>query len=87
MNPMAKVVLYSKDPCPYCVAAKKFLQAREIAFEEIDLTGDFAGMDAVKEKTGWRTFPIILINDKVVGGFTDLKGLDERGELEAMVNS
>jgi len=82
---MAKITLYSKDPCPYCVAAKKFFEARQIAFEEIDLTGDFDAMDKIKTETGWRSFPIILINQKLIGGFTDLKALADKGELDALL--
>ncbi len=82
---MAKVVMYSKDPCPYCVAAKKFMQNRGIEFQEIDLTGQPDEMDKMKEKTGWQTMPIILINDKLVGGFTDLKNLEAEGKLEDLL--
>lgn len=82
---MAKVVMYSKDPCPYCVAAKKFMQSRGIEFQEIDLTGQQDEMDKIKEKTGWQTMPIILINDKLIGGFTDLKTLETEGKLEQLL--
>jgi glutaredoxin 3 len=82
---MAKVVMYSKDPCPYCVAAKRFLQARDIPFEEIDLTGQQEEIDKIKKQTGWQTVPIILINDKLVGGFNDLKKLEQEGQLEALL--
>lgn len=84
---MAKIVMYSKDPCPYCVAAKRFMQNRGIDFEEIDLTGQNEQMDQIKEKTGWQTFPIILINDKLIGGFTDLKALEQSGELEKLLGN
>jgi glutaredoxin 3 len=82
---MAKVVMYSKDPCPYCVAAKKFMQVRDIAFEEIDLTGQQEEIDKIKQQTGWQTVPIILIDGKLIGGFTDLKKLEQEGKLEALL--
>lgn len=78
---MAKVVIYTKDPCPYCVRAISFLSEKQISFEEIDLTGDQEAMDRIKNETGWRTMPIIMINDKVIGGYTDLKALDDEGGL------
>jgi glutaredoxin 3 len=83
MENKAKVVMYSKDPCPFCVNAKNFLKARDIPFQEIDLTGKQDEIDRIKAQTGWRTVPIILINGKLVGGFTDLKALEDKGELEA----
>lgn len=81
----AKVTVYSKNPCPYCVAAKNFLEDRGIAFEMIDLTGQMDEMMKIKNQTGWSTFPIILINGKVIGGYTDLRQLDEDGQLESML--
>lgn len=82
---MAKVVVYSKDPCPYCVAAKSFLREKGVNFEEKDLTDDFEEMNRLKNETGWRTFPMIFINGKMIGGYQDLKALDEEGKLDSML--
>ena len=82
---MAKVVIYTKDPCPYCVRAINFFNEKHISYEEIDLTDNFEAMDKIKNETGWRTMPIIMINDKLVGGYTDLKALDDEGKLDAML--
>lgn len=82
---MAKVTVYSKNPCPYCVAAKNFLEDRGIAFEAIDLTGKMDEMMKIKQTTGWSSFPIILINGKLIGGYTDLKDLDDAGKLESLL--
>jgi glutaredoxin 3 len=82
---MAKVVVYSKVPCPYCVRAKSFLTEKEIAYDEIDLTDKPEEIEKIKNETGWRTVPIIMINGKLVGGYTDLKALDEEGKLDAML--
>lgn len=81
----AKITVYSKVPCPYCVAAKNFLEDKGVNFETIDLTGKMDEMMKIKEQTGWSTFPIILINGKVIGGYTDLKNLDEEGKLDSML--
>ncbi|PIS09969.1 MAG: glutaredoxin [Bdellovibrio sp. CG10_big_fil_rev_8_21_14_0_10_47_8] len=84
---MAKVVVYSKVPCPYCVHAKRFLTEKGVAFEEIDLTGKPDEIQAIKEKTGWMTVPIILINDQLIGGYNDLKDLDAEGKLDQLLNT
>lgn len=81
----AKILIYSKVPCPYCVAAKRFLEGKGLTFEEIDLTGQFDKMDEIKQETGWRSFPIILINSKLIGGYDDMKTLEERGELDLLI--
>lgn len=78
---MAKVLIYTKDPCPYCVRAINMLNEKGISFEEIDLTDNFAEMDRIKNETGWRTMPIIMIDGQVIGGYSDLKALDDEGKL------
>jgi glutaredoxin 3 len=82
---MAKVIIYTKDPCPYCVRAINFFNEKQIKFEEIDLTDNQAEMDRIKNETGWRTMPIIMINGELIGGYTDMKTLDEDGKLMPML--
>lgn len=82
---MAKVVMYTKDPCPYCSNAKRLLENKKVAFEEIDLTDNMTEMQRIKDETGWRTFPIIMINDKLIGGYQDLKALDVTGDLDKLL--
>lgn len=82
---MAKVIMYSKDPCPYCVNAKRFLKNKGVDFEEIDLTNNLQEMDRLKNELNWRTVPMILIDGKLIGGYTDMKSLDEEGKLDALL--
>lgn len=81
----ADVKVYFKIPCPYCDHAKRFLQERNIPFEAIDLTDRPDEMIRIKQETGWRTVPIIMINGRLIGGYTDLKALDESGGLEPLL--
>ncbi len=78
---MAKVKMYKKNPCPYCDRAMNFFNERKIAVDVIDLTDKPEEIDRIKAETGWRTVPIILINGQLIGGYTDLKALDEEGKL------
>ncbi len=82
---MAKVIMYTRVPCPYCVSAKRLFSAKGIQIEEIDLTNDWDQLDAIKEKTGWQTVPIILIDGKLIGGYDDLKALDQAGRLDILL--
>jgi glutaredoxin 3 len=82
---MAKVLMIKKNPCPYCDRAKTFLDNKGIAFETIDLTDKMDELESWKQKTGWKTVPIIFINDELVGGYVDLKALDDEGKLDEMV--
>lgn len=82
---MAKVVVYTKDPCPYCSRALQMLENKGVAFEEIDLTGNFEEMNRIKTETGWMTFPIIMIDGKVIGGYSDMRALDDDGKLDPLL--
>lgn len=82
---MAEVKIYTKDPCPYCVRAIQFFTDRKIAFTEYDLTDKPEEIDRIRNETGWRTVPIIMINGTLIGGYSDLKLLDEDGKLEELL--
>lgn len=81
----AEILIYTKDPCPYCVRAIGLLEEKGLNYKEIDLTGKPEEIDRIKNETGWRTVPIIMINGKLIGGYTDLKALDDEGQLDEMV--
>ncbi|MCK6598831.1 MAG: glutathione S-transferase N-terminal domain-containing protein [Bdellovibrionaceae bacterium] len=87
MKQTAKIIIYTKDPCPFCVRAINLLNEKKLTYQEIDLTDKPEEIQKIKDETGWRTVPIILINDQVVGGYTDLKALDEDGKLDSLVFS
>lgn len=80
---MPKVVIYSKSYCPFCDRAKALFKAKNIDFETIQLDDKPELYTELKQKTGMMTVPQIFINDKLVGGYTDLAALDQKGELES----
>ncbi len=79
------VKIYTTNYCGYCVAAKRLLQTRAIAFTEEDVSGDDAKRAWLVQTTGRRTVPQIFIGDRPIGGFDDLSALDASGELAKML--
>ena len=79
---MKPVKLYTKDFCGYCVAAKRLLEKKGVAFEEINIQNDPDAVQALFAKTHYRTIPQIFIGDDFIGGFDDLCALEEKGELD-----
>ena len=77
----AEVTIYTTRVCPYCIAAKRLLGERKIAYKEINVDGDDAKRAWLVESTGRRTVPQIFIGDTWVGGCDDLYALDQRGGL------
>lgn len=83
---MAKIEVFTKFFCPYCSRAKALLERKGVEFQEIDLTMDRAGFDAMVERAGGaRTVPQIFIDGKHVGGSDDLAALDARGALDPLL--
>ena len=84
-TPQPKVEVYVTDYCPYCWRAKALLQKRDVAYEEIDVSGDHARRAWLVQATGMRTVPQIFIGGKPVGGSDELHALDRSGELAKML--
>jgi glutaredoxin 3 len=83
---MSDVTIYTTRICPYCIAAKRLLSARHVAYEEIDVTGDDAKRVWLVEVTGGRkTVPQIFIHGQSIGGYDELKQLDQSGQLAPML--
>jgi glutaredoxin 3 len=83
----ASVTVYRTQQCPYCVAAKRLLGQRGVAFDEVFLDDEPEQMAALKERLNYRTVPMIFIGERFIGGYSDLKALDDRGELMPMVQA
>ena len=78
---MTRVKLYTTTSCPFCIRAKRLLEARGIPFEEIDVGNDDALREEIIQRTGRRTVPQIFIDERSVGGFEELAALDAAGKL------
>jgi len=66
--------------------AKTKLDQWGIDFDEIRIDNDAAAMMEFAEVTnGARTVPQILIDGKVIGGFSELTELHMDGELDALM--
>ena len=85
---MARIDIYTSSNCPYCHQAKKLLDEKHAAYDEkvVDANPDLIA-EAVKRSGGRRTVPQIFINDDPVGGYDEIKALDEAGKLDAMLKA
>jgi glutaredoxin 3 len=77
--------VYTTSYCPFCWRAKELLRQRGIAFEEVDVTTDAETRSWLVETTGRRTVPQIFIGEQAIGGYDELRALDDRGSLAARV--
>jgi glutaredoxin 3 len=79
---MTTIRLYTKTSCAYCAQTKQLLQRKGLAYEEMDLGSDPHAEAELIAQTGFRTVPQIFINERFVGGFTELAKLGALGELD-----
>lgn len=83
---MATVQIYSTVYCPFCIRAKALLKSKGVEFEEIDVTDDPVLREKmVKLAGGRRTVPEIFINGGIIGGYDELRALEMKGELDALL--
>ena len=78
---MAKITVYSTEPCSFCERAKQLLRIRELDFVEVNLAKDPVRRAQLVEETGMLSFPQIVVGDVVVGGFQQLVQADQSGRL------
>lgn len=81
----AQVKIYTTDWCGYCSAALRLLRAKGVEFEQIDVDGDAKTRRWLVEVTGRTSVPQIFIDGQPIGGFTDMRALDEKGVLDDML--
>lgn len=61
--------LYVKTGCPYCKAAKDFLDEHKIDFSEVDVRSDEAGMEKLRALSGQTKTPTLDWDGKVLADF------------------
>lgn len=85
---MQAVKIYTGPYCPYCTMAKQFLKSQGVnEIEEIRVDQNPAAYAEMQQTTGQRSVPQIFIGDTHVGGFTDLYGLHQKGELKDLLGA
>lgn len=79
------IKVYTKNGCPFCDRAKMLLNQKGAAFEEIALGSDVEKIAELVSRTGMKTLPQIFINDQLIGGYDDLKSMDDSGKLDEIL--
>ncbi len=82
---MARVKIYTKANCPFCVRAKALLDRKGVDYEEIDAEGQDELRTWLVDVTGQRTVPQVFVDGRSLGGFTDIDALDKEGGLDPIL--
>lgn len=85
-NIVAKVEIYTKSTCGFCSRAKRLLDMKRVAYEEVEV--DFGGAkkaEMVDRAGGRSTVPQIFIDGRHVGGCDELMRLEQEGKLDELL--
>lgn len=83
---MAKVEMYTKMGCPFCIRAKMILKGKGVEIIDIPASMNKTKRAEMNERSGGRnTFPQIFIDGKHIGGCDDLVALEAKGGLDPLL--
>jgi glutaredoxin 3 len=77
--------MYTTQWCGYCVRAKALLDRRGLHYDEVDLGNDPRFRARLNELTGGWTVPQIMIGERPIGGYTELRQLERDGRLDELL--
>ena len=71
-----KIVVFTKPGCPYCANAKEFLDKLYLPYSEITLKPSEPNYEYKRDRLfnhyNHRSYPIIVIDNKLIGGYSEL---------------
>jgi glutaredoxin 3 len=82
---MSEITVYTTEQCSFCTRVKALLSARDVVFSEVNLSKDPDGRVELAKRTGMMSFPQVLINGELLGGFAELQAAAENGRLEELL--
>ncbi|NDW54394.1 glutaredoxin 3 [Aliiroseovarius sp. PrR006] len=83
---MQSVTIYSSPLCGFCHAAKRLLNSKNVAFDEINvLMKPERKQEMMSRANGRHTVPQIFVGDIHVGGCDDLYDLERSGKLDPLL--
>ena len=83
---MKNVTVYMGPMCAFCDAAKRLLNKKNIPFTEINISLEEGKMEEmIKKSNGKRTIPQIFFDNFHVGGYVELRALENKNELDNLV--
>jgi glutaredoxin 3 len=82
---MHEVTIYTTEPCSFCARVKGILSSHGAHFAEVNLSKDPEGRIALAQRTGMMTFPQVVVDGKLLGGFREVQEAAESGLLEELL--
>ena len=84
---MPDVEIYTQPWCPYCTRAMKLLDAKGVAYREIDAPSGTPARAESLLRSGRTSVPQIFIDGQHIGGCDDLMAMDRAGKLDPLLKA
>ena len=78
--------MYTTENCPFCIRAKSLLDTRGVQYREVNLERDPDGRAELVKQTGMMTFPQVIVDGELIGGFQETLAADRSGRLAEMLS-
>lgn len=79
---MSEIIIYTTEPCSFCARVKGLLKARGLDFSEVNLSKDPEGRMELVRRTGMMSFPQVLVDGELLGGYAETLTAAESGRLD-----
>ena len=77
--------MYTTDSCSFCSRVKGLLETTGAEFAEVNLTKDPEGRTELALRTGMMSFPQVLVDGRLIGGYAELLAAADSGELDKLL--
>ena len=81
-----EIKMYSSAWCPFCIQAKRLLDKKGVAYNEILVDGQPQLRAKMMQESNQRTVPQIWINGVHIGGCDDLFALEQSSRLDMLLS-
>lgn len=79
------VLVYSSRYCGWCSRALMLLSTKGVTPTVINVDTDRSLRAEMEQLSGRRTVPQIFIGERHIGGYDDLRALDDAGQLDILL--
>jgi glutaredoxin 3 len=83
---MSNVTVYTTEPCSFCARVKGLLKSHGVEFSEVNLAKDPDGRMQLVRETGMMSFPQVLVDGQLLGGFNEVHAAAESGRLDELLS-
>jgi glutaredoxin 3 len=82
---MSEITVYTTEPCSFCARVKGLLKTHGLEFAEVNLSKDPAGRVELVQKTGMMSFPQVVVDGELLGGFAEVQAAADDGRLDELL--